>query len=153
MWHVLSFIRIFSPAFFDKLPPPPHPAGELADEQRHNNRLAVEARAKLRQGLKYARLRDRIRSGRHRERIALTTEQEHLLALNEDGALLAEANRLRRISGNGRLRRSGGSFVDIGGSTGGNTRSMLYGWQPPDLVEFEPVDPDDASQLADTGGL
>ena len=72
------------------------------------------------------------------------------MALYDDGTLLAEANRLTRISGNGRLRRSDGSFVDIGGSTGGYTRTVLYDWEAPDVTEFEPVDPGDVSQVADT---
>ena len=71
------------------------------------------------------------------------------MALYDAGTLMAEANRLTRISGNGRLRRSDGSFVDIGGSTGGYTRTVLYDWEAPDVTEFEPVDPSDASQLAD----
>ena len=60
------------------------------------------------------------------------------MALYDDGTLLAEANRLTRISGNGRLRRSDGSFLDIGGSTGGYARTVLYDWQVPDVTEFEP---------------
>ena len=74
------------------------------------------------------------------------------MALYDDGTLLAEANRLTLISGNGRLRRSDGSFVDIGGSTGGYTRTVLYDWQPPDLAEFESDGPGDVSQLAGTEG-
>ena len=61
------------------------------------------------------------------------------MALYDDGTLLAEANRLTLISGNGRLRRTDGSFVDIGGSTGGYTRSVLDDWQAPDVAEFDPV--------------
>ena len=78
----------------------------------------------------------------------MSTKQQDLLALYDAGTLLAEANRLTRISGNGRLRHSDGSFVDSGGSTGGYTRTVLYDWQAPDLTEFEPVDPGDVSQLA-----
>ena len=70
---------------------------------------------------------------------ALSTHQQDLLELYDDGTLLAEANHLTRISGNGRLRRSDGSFIDIGGSTGGYTRTVLYDWQPPDVTEFDPV--------------
>ena len=66
--------------------------------------------------------------------IALSRQQQELLALYDNGTLLAEANRLTRISGNGRLRRSDGSFVDIGGSTGGYARTVLYDWQAPDLT-------------------
>ena len=139
----------------DSLPAPPPQAGEQTEKQRQDNKLAVEARAKRRQAIKYARLRD---SG-----TALSRKQQDLLALYDAGTLLEEANHLTRISGNGRLRRSDGSFIDIGGSTGGYTRTVLYDWQAPDLTEFEPdypgdvtefepVDPGDVSQLADTEG-
>ena len=82
---------------------------------------------------------------------ALSRTQQDLLALYDAGTLLAEANRLTRSSGNGRLRRSDGTFVDIGGSTGGFTRTVLYDWEAPDVTEFEPEDTGDASQLADAG--
>ena len=64
--------------------------------------------------------------------------------------LLNDANRLTLSSGNGRLRRSDGSFIDIGGSTGGYTRTLLYDWEPPDVTELEVVEPGDVPQLADT---
>ena len=48
------------------------------------------------------------------------------------------------------MRRSDGSFVDIGGSTGGYARTVLYDWEPPNVTDFEPVDPGDVPQLADT---
>ena len=72
------------------------------------------------------------------------------MQLYDNGTLLAEANRLTQISGNGRLRRSDGSFIDIGGSTGGYTRAVLYDWEPPDVTEFEPNEPGDVSQFAGT---
>ena len=90
-----------------------------------------------------------IRRGRPRDNISLPQKQEELLALYDDGTLLAEANSPARISGNDHLRRSDGGFIDIGGSTGGYTRTVLYDWGPPDLTEFEPDDPGDVSQLAD----
>ena len=74
----------------------------------------------------------------------MTRKQQDLLALYDDGTLQREANRLTRISGNGRLRRSDGSFIDTGGSTGGYTRTVLYDWTAPDVTEFDFVDPNDA---------
>ena len=61
------------------------------------------------------------------------------MELYDAGTLVAEANRLILMSGNGRLRRSDGTFVDMGGSTGGYTRTVLYDWEPPDVTEFDPV--------------
>ena len=60
------------------------------------------------------------------------------MALYDAGTLLDEANRLTRISGHGRLRRSDGSFVDIGGSTRRYTMTVVYDWQAPDVTEFDP---------------
>ena len=102
----------------------------------------MEARAKHRQARKYARQREIILEGGVPQPAALTRRQKDLLALYDAGTLLAVANRLTRISGNGRLRRSDGSFVDIGGSTGGYTRTVLYDWEPPDVRDFV-VDPND----------
>ena len=150
MWQILSFTGKFDPAYLAGLPPPPAQAGELTESQRQRNRLAVEARAKLRLARKYARLRDTIRSGKGGPGTALTRQQEDLLKLYDNGTLLTDANRLTQSSGNGRLRRSDGSFIDIGGSTGGYARTVLYDWEPPDLTEFEVVDPGDVPQLADT---
>ena len=152
MWHVLSSTGEFDPDFFNRLAPPPPTAGEQTEIQRQNNKPAMEARARRRQAIKYARVRDKIRTGDAPQSAALSRKQQDLLALYDNGSLLAEANRLTRISGNGRLRRSDGSFVDIGGSTGGYTRTVLYDWEPPDVTEFDSVDPDDVSQLADAEG-
>ena len=60
----------------------------------------------------------------------MSRKQKDLLTLYDDGTLLAEANRLTLLSGNGRLRRSDGSYLDIGGSTRGYTRTLLYDWEP-----------------------
>ena len=98
---------------------------------------AVEARAKLRLARKYARLREKIRSGRCAPATTFSRKQEELLALYDAGTLPDQANLLTRQSGHARLCRSDGSFVDIGGSTGGFTRKVLYEWKPPDLQDFD----------------
>jgi hypothetical protein len=135
MWHVLSFKGKFDLAFFDSLPLPPPQAGEQTETQREKNKLAVEARAKRRLGIKYARMRDQILRGECPPGTALSRKQEDLLALYENGTLTKEANRLTRISGNGRLRLSDGGYIDIAGSTGGYTRTVLYDWHAPDVTE------------------
>ena len=141
MWHGLSFAGKFDPAFFVIFSRPPPQAGEQTETQRLNNKLAVEARAKRRQAIKYARLRDKITRGECARGTALSLRQQDLLALYDAGTLLSQANRLTRISGNGRLLHSDGSFVDSGGSTGGHTRTVLYEWQAPDMTKFDPDDP------------
>ena len=99
MWHGLSFAGKFDPAFFVSFSPPPPQAGEQTATQRLNNKLAVEARAKRRQAIKYARLRDNITRGECARGTALSLRQLDLLALYDAGTLLSEANRLTRISG------------------------------------------------------
>ena len=147
MWNGLSFAGKSDPDFFVGFSAPPPQEGEQTPTQRLNNKLAKEARAKQRQAIKYARLRDNITKGECARGTALPLRQLDLLALYDAGTLLAEANRLTRISGNGRLRHSDGSFVDIGGSTGGYTRTVLYDWQAPDLTAFEPDDPGDVKEF------
>ena len=74
----------------------------------------------------------------------MVKKKRFLLAEYENGTLQNEANRLTLVSGNGRLRRRDGSFVDIGGSSGGFIRTVLYDWAQPDLTEFDPEPSADA---------
>ena len=123
MFHLLSFSGCWDPSFFEKSPVPQQ-VGEQAERQKKATRAAVEARAKLRLARKY--------HGLSKKR-ALWPYQEELVARLLDGSLEAEVNRLTCLSGNGRLRRKDGTFIDIGGSTGGFTRAVLYNWTPPNL--------------------
>ena len=102
----------------------------------------MEARAERRLATKYARVRDRDSTGGATQASALTRKQLDLLKQYDSGELLREVNRLTLLSGHGRLRHSDGSHVDIGGSTGGWTRTALYGWTPPDLQAFKIFDPE-----------
>jgi predicted rRNA methylase YqxC with S4 and FtsJ domains len=54
----------------------------------------------------------------------------------DNGKLLHAANTLTRLSGHGRLRKSNGEFIDIGGSTGGFVRTVLDDWEPPDFNDW-----------------
>ena len=65
MWQVLSFTGRFDPAFFARIGEPPRQAGEQTEAQRLNNKLAVEARAKYRQAMRYARQREKPHRHRH----------------------------------------------------------------------------------------
>ena len=152
MWQVLSSTGRFDPNFFKNLPEAPREVGEKTEEQRQNTKLAVEARAERRLAIKYARVRDRVSTGGATEASALTRKQLDLLKQYDSGELLREVNRLTLLSGNGRLRRSDGSHVDIGGSTGGWTRKTLYGWTPPDTKEFQLFEPGELSDFAAAEG-
>ena len=128
MFHLLSFSGRWDPSFFATLPVPQQ-LGEQAESQKVATRAAAQARSQLRLAQTYDALNKR--------KNYLAPEQQALLALLHDGTLLAEANRLTKISGHGRLRRRDGTSVDIGGSTGGLTRAVLYNWTPPNLDDDE----------------
>ena len=124
MFHLLSFAGRWDPSFFAKHPVPQQ-LGEQAEQKKQATRAAVEARAQLRLARKY--------DGLKKSSKWLYPDQLALVAKLHDGSLEAEANRLTRISGHGRLRRRDGTYVDIGGSTGGFTRAVLYNWTLPSL--------------------
>ena len=67
----------------------------------------------------------------------LDSKKRELIDKLKDGTLVREANRLAKESGHGRILRSDGSFVQIGGSTGGIVRTILNDWTPPDVPDEE----------------
>ena len=121
MFRLLSFSGRWDPSFFAT---EPVPTGEQTEEQRRATCAAVEARAKVRLARKYGHLK---------RRQSLYPDQLELVSKLHDGTLEKEAARLTKASGHGRFKRADGSFVDIGGSTGGFTRAVLYNWTPPIL--------------------
>jgi hypothetical protein len=100
----------------------------VTKEQKQKTTQAVQARGKVRLAQRF-------------ERMSHTTKlewwQKDMVNHLHDGSLISEANRLTMESGHGRLRCRGGTFVDIGGSTGGHTRTVLFDWTPPDLTELD----------------
>ena len=123
MFHLLSFSGRWDPSFFAT---EPVPQPEQSEEQKRATCAAVEARAKVRLAKKYEHLM---------KRKWLRPEQMELVKELQNGTLEKEAKRLTKISGHGRFKRADGSFVDIGGSTGGFTRTVLYDWTPPELSD------------------
>ena len=124
MFHLLSFAGRWDPSFC-ATQPVPQQLGEQAEPQKQATRAAVQARAQLRLARKYDGLKKRNKW--------LYPDQLALVAKLCDGSLEAEANRLTMISGHGRRKRRDGTTVDIGGSTGGFTRAVLYNWTPSNL--------------------
>ena len=51
-----------------------------------------------------------------------------------NATLEAKARRLTLLSAHGRIKLKDGTSVNIGGSTGGFTRVVLYNWTKPDLM-------------------
>ena len=123
MFHLLSFSGRWDPRFFEK---EPVATVEPSQEERRATSAAVEARAKVRLAKKYEHLM---------KKRWLRPEQMELVKELQNGTLEKEAKRLTKISGHGRFKRADGSYVDIGGSTGGFTRTVLYDWKPPILDE------------------
>ena len=135
MWQVLSFHGRFDPEYLATLEKPGvSQPGERPEEEVARIREAVEARARYRHGVNLDRVRQRIDQQRGGQR--LTPRQLETLTKFDDGTLLADPNRLTKIAGHGRLKRQDGSFLDIGGSTGGYYRTVLGDWSPPDTSEF-----------------
>ena len=123
MFHLLSFAGRWDPNFF-AAEPVTQQLGQKVEAQKQATRAAVEARAQVRLARKYAHLNTKKR---------LSPDQLNLVSKLNDGTLEEEAARLTKISGHGRLKRKDGTYVDIGGSTGGFTRAVLYNWTPPNL--------------------
>ena len=121
MFHLLSFSGRWDASFFATAPVP---TGEPTEAQSRATCAAVEARAKVRLAKKFDGLKSRKR---------LNHDQLELVSKLHDGTLEDEAARLTKISGHGRFKRTDGTVVDIGGSTGGFTRTVLYDWTPPNL--------------------
>ena len=123
MFHLLSFSGRWDASFFETSPVPQQ-VGEQAEQHKKATCAAVEARAKLRLAKKYDRL------GKTKR---LHPDQAILVAKLHDGTLEAEAKRSTMLSGHGKVKLNDGTFVNIGGSTGGFTRAVLYNWTPPIL--------------------
>ena len=141
MWTLLSFTGRFDVAFLEdaiakgKKAQPSMP-GETTETQKQRKREAHMARARLRRGAMLQRLQEQLSKGTKRRR-PLNSEQSRLLQDFESGKLRREANDWTLISGNGRLRNEDGTFVDIGGSTGGFVRTVLDDWELPDTKDFQ----------------
>ena len=65
-----------------------------------------------------------------------TQKQLEVLQQWDSGELLANRNRSIVALEHGRLRTARGDYLDIGGSTGGGSRRIIDGWQPPDWHHF-----------------
>ena len=127
MLQMLSFSGKWNIKFFENMPAPTQP-GQCTEQQKKNTIAAAEARASVR----YAKMCHHMQVTK---KWCLTSSQLSLVARLRDGSLEDEAQKLTR-SGNGTIRRPDGSRVNIGGSTGGFTRTVLYDWTPPDVSDL-----------------
>ena len=148
MWTLISFTGSFDVAFLqdailkgERHPPMP---GERTDKQKEEVRDAQMARSRLRWGKMLQSLQDKLSQGKEakdkgkrRAVLALSPHQQQVLEEYQSGELRRKANDLTLKSGHGRLKGEDGTFVDIGGSTGGFLRTVLDDWEPPDLADFQ----------------
>ena len=144
MWDIISFSGKLDAEFLEQglstQATASADASQLGDEDnvpKERTRLAHKAREDLRWAEHLARAKA---EGRTR----FTRQDQYFLAELANGNLLRKANDATRASGHGRLRKSDGTYEDIGGSTGGLTRTVLDNWKPPDLEDpldlTEPTD-------------
>jgi len=118
MFHLLSFSGKWDPSFFAT-----EELGDTSQDQKKTTRDAVEATAQLQLAKKYEHLR-------HTKKIE--PYQDRLVTRLLDGSLAAEANRFTLLSGRGTINTNSGS-INIGDSTGGFMRAVLYNWTPPNF--------------------
>ena len=123
MFHLLSFTGRWDPRFFEDTPVSDQ-GRQPTEEQKQVTRAAAKARSQLKRAEKYAHC------------IPLYPVQAQLVTELHDGTLEAEATRLTLLSGHGQLKRQDGTFLNIGGSTGGWTRAAMYDWEAP-IIEDE----------------
>jgi len=117
-----------------------------ADQQQRRRLLhaKAEARARYNEGRRLAGQRARLRGASQTARGAGSTEsapsvtswQRHVLQRWDSGELLRKYNDAVVAWGHGRLRSAHGEHLDIGGSTGGESRRLIDGWVPPDWRQF-----------------
>ena len=157
MWDIISFSGKLDAEFLEQglstQATASADASQLGDEDnvpKERTRLAHKAREDLRWAEHLARAKA---AGRKR----FTRQDQYFLAELANGNLLRKANDATRASGHGRLRKSDGTYEDIGGSTGGLTRTVLDNWKPPDLEDpldlTEPTDQTDSEAEHDDAGL
>ena len=125
MFHLLSFAGKWDPKWFDNEPIKDTDDPIKKEEQKANTRAAVYARAQVRLAEKLSCLWD--------TQGWLNSWQQELVQEWQNGTLQQHANELSKKSGHGKIVTSSGATVNIGGSTGGFTRAVLYDWRPPNL--------------------
>jgi len=101
-------------------------------EQQTRKRAALEAKCQYKLGESLAR-----RISARRIRVdELNQRDSDLLKDFRSGVLLERLNLAVVQHGHGTLRQVGGRTLQIGGSSGGMTRSLLDGWEVPNVASF-----------------
>ena len=136
MWHMISFSGRWDAAFLARASA--SQPGERTTADKAKTRAAVEARSNVRLAKNLVRLMQKGNNNPKGKWLDVEdSRKRELINKLRDGTLVRQANQLTRESGHGRILRADGSFVDIGGSTGGIVRTILYDWTPPDVPDEE----------------
>ena len=104
-------------------------------EKRRLHHDKAEAVACYNEGHRLVRYREDLQR-RGAAQPAFTRRQFDLLQKWESGELRTKRNEAVAALGHGRLRNRRGDCLDIGGSTGGESRRVLDSWKPPDYQQF-----------------
>ena len=149
MWTLLSFTGSFDVEFLENsilkgAKHQPRMPVERTDEEKNAVRDAQIGRAMLRRGNMLDRSQRKLAKGEEYKgwgmRNALrkfSPKQREILKEYQSGLLRIKANNLTMKAGHGRLKKADGSFVDIGGSTGGFLRIVLNDWEASDVKDFD----------------
>ena len=130
-WYMVSYTGRFNPSALKLGKAPQTVSSVQKSEQKAKTQRAIELRSRYKQGEKYANIR-----------------KESGANDFDNHSLRVAANDATRASGHGRIYNADGTYVDIGGSTGGYYRAVATDYVPPDnmAMDIEGAG-EDASQL------
>ena len=121
----------------------PLPARTSSSAAANSSTKKAEANASYNEGRQLARHREQLQArgasqpaGSGQEVVTFTQKELEVLQKWDSGQLLDERNKAIVAVGHGRLQTARGGHLDIGGSTGGGSRRIIDGWQPPDWRQF-----------------
>ena len=144
IWEVLAFSGYFHVDMLqqalhnepkDETAVPPARGATSHEERRRLHHAKAEARARFNKGQRLARRREELMRDGASQPVGLasfTRKELEVLRQWDNGELRDNRNMSIVAFGHGRLRTAGGDYMDIGGSTGGGSRRIIDGWQPPD---------------------
>ena len=150
LWEVLAFsgffdIDMLGQALSTELGADGPPARDEQAQRRRRelHHAKAEARARFMEGKRLPRHRDQQQArgasqpaARGQEEKTCTRREFQVLQDWDNGKLREDLNKAIVALGHGRLTTASGDYLDIGGSTGGGSRRIIDGWQPPDWREF-----------------
>ena len=132
LWELISFTGKFCPELLSRqLEQDPHEKDEPSAEDQTLHQRLLQARLMWRTAARADRKRQ------HSGAASLTPSEREALRGFDDDSLRNLVNNLTARTGNGRLRGSDGTFVDIGGNDSRSlTRRALDSYEPPTITDI-----------------